>query len=37
LLLAIEIRVRALLKSTDDDGFDFRDPSERPSLHRSQK
>jgi hypothetical protein len=39
LLLAIEIRVRALLDSTDDDNVDvdFRDPPERSSLHRAQK
>ena len=37
LLLAIEIRVRALLESTDDDEVDFRDPPERPPLHRAQK
>jgi hypothetical protein len=37
LLLAIEIRVRALLESTDDDSVDFRDPPERSSLHRARK
>ena len=37
LLLAIEIRVRALLESTDDDSVDFRDPPERSFLDRAQK
>jgi hypothetical protein len=36
-LLAVEIRVRALLKPDDDDPFDFPDRSETPPSHRARK
>jgi hypothetical protein len=37
LLLSIEIRVRALLKPSDDEALDFGDPPEKRSLHRVHK